>query len=194
MPSSYRINPDAELGFVPLLAAAPAAIGAVGGIAKGIGGLFKKKKKAAPAQPVKQDVSRAGSVSKSKASSSRQSAPAVGAGLMSVPTDVKQDALAALQSYQKTNQASTAKQAALVKKLAAVVAPQVKAMKAQIANQALKSKVTQEHKKLVKNDERWAANDAAHKAIMAKFDQLEAALQGSNQSTKRVFKIYGINA
>lgn len=191
MPSAYKFkNPD-ELGFVPLaLAAAPA----IGGIAKGIGGLFKKKKKAAPAP--KAEAARAGSVSKSKAASSggeNHAAPQV-AGLAAVPSDVKLDALAALKSYQKTNQASAAKQAALVKKLAKVVQPQVAAMKAQVAKQALKQQVTSEHNKLVKNDERWAANEAAHKAIMAKFDQLEAALLGSNATTKRVFKIYGVNA
>jgi hypothetical protein len=198
MPSAYRFkNPsqDDELGFVPLaLAAAPA----IGGIAKGIGGLFKKKKKAAPAPaPKAAGPARAGSVSKSKAASSgtasHAAAPQV-AGLAAVPADVKMDALAALKSYQKTNQASAAKQAALVKKLAKVVQPQVAAMKAQVAQQALKQQVTSEHNKIVKNDERWAANDAAHKAIMAKFDQLEAALLGSNATTKRVFKIYGVNA
>lgn len=192
MPSSCRLkNPDQpELGIVPLIAAAAAP--AVGGIVKGIGGLFKKKKKAGPAPAAKPEASRAGSVSKSASKSA--SAPVVASGLAAVSTDVKQDALAALKSYQKGNQASAAKQAALVKKLAAVVKPQVEAMKAQVNKQALKQQVTSEHNKLVKNDERWAANEAAHKAIMQKFDQLEAALTASNATTKRVFKIYGVNA
>lgn len=193
MPSAYRFkNPHEELGFVPLaLAAAPA----VGGIVKGIGGLFKKKKKAAPAAPPKPEAARAGSVSKSKSAGGpiMSSAPQV-AGLAAVPTDVKLDALAALKSYQKTNQASAAKQAALVKKLAKVVQPQVAAMKAQVAKQALKQQVTSEHNKIVKSDERWARNDEAHKAIMAKFDQLESALKASHGTTQRVFKIYGVNA
>lgn len=196
MPSAYRFkNPD-ELGFLPLLAAAPAAVGAAGSIAKGIGGLFKKKKKGGPAPaPKTSGAARAGSVSR-KASSSKSSGSApvvVSAGLESVPVNVKAEALAALKSYQKENRADTNKQNALVKKLAAVVQPQVKAMKAQVAKQALKQQVTAEHNKLVKNDERWAANERAHKAIMAKFDELEAALKGSNATTKRVFKIYGVN-
>jgi hypothetical protein len=51
MPCGYRVNPEMqeELGFLPLLAAAPSVIGGAG---KLLGGLFgKKKKKAAPPPP-----------------------------------------------------------------------------------------------------------------------------------------------
>jgi len=183
MPSAYRVkkNPEPELGIVPLIAAAAAP--AVGGIVKGIGGLFKKKHKGGgPAPAAASEHHDSGATEHHEA-----------AGLVGVPTDVKQDALAALKSYQKENHANAAKQAALVKKLAKVVKPQVDAMKAQVAKQALKQQVTSEHNKLVKEDERWAANDAAHKAILSKFDELESALLGSNKNTQRVFKIYGIN-
>jgi fructose-1,6-bisphosphatase len=106
---------------------------------------------------------------------------------------VKVEALAALNSYKKSNESDKQKEAELVKKLAAVVKPAVDKIHADVKQQALKTQVTHEHNKLVQDSARWDANEAAHKLIMQKFDQLEAALTNSNAATKKVFKIYGIN-
>jgi hypothetical protein len=80
-----------------------------------------------------------------------------------------------------------------VKKLAAVVQPAVKKMQADVEQTALKQKVTAEHNRKVKEEERWKSNELAHQQIMAKFDALEKSLIGSGEKTKRIFRIYGIN-
>jgi hypothetical protein len=201
VPSAYRVNPELqeELGFLPLLAAAPSVIGGAGkvagGLVKGIGSLFgKKKKKAAPA-PTAAKASAASSGASSARSSGAGSvaSPQVSASLAGVDKDIKAEALAALQSYQKSNRSDKQRHAELVKKLAGVVKPAIDKIQADVKTQALKTQVTSEHNKLVQDKERWDANDAAHRAIMAKFDQLEAALTGSAERNRRVFRIYGIN-
>jgi flagellar biosynthesis GTPase FlhF len=159
-----------------------------GGIVKGIGSIFgkkKKKKPAAPAAPVA--ASKSESSGKSKGKSSQLSS-----GLTS-KADVKAEALAALKSYQETNKATAQTHQDLVKKLAAVVQPSVAKMQADVAQAALQKKVTSEHNRKVKEEERWKANELAHLQIMSKFDALEKSLLGSHDTTKRVFKIYGVN-
>jgi hypothetical protein len=203
MPSGYRINPEVhdELGFVPLLAAAPAVLGTAGkiggGIIKGIGSIFGKKKKKKPAAPPPPAAAAAssgasagsgGGGTKAKASKTTQLSASLGPS-----KDVKAEALAALKTYQQGNKATEQTHAALVKKLAAVVKPGVAKMQADVEQAALKQKVTAEHNRKVKEEERWKANEQAHAQIMAKFAQLESALKGSNESTKRVFKIYGVH-
>ena len=201
MPSGYRINPEVhdELGFVPLLAAAPAVLGTAGkiggGIIKGIGSIFGGKKKKKPAPPPAPPPAAAAASSgasaggtKAKASKTTQLSASLGPS-----KDVKAEALAALKTYQQGNKATEQTHAALVKKLAAVVKPGVAKMQADVEQAALKQKVTAEHNRKVKEEERWKANEQAHAQIMAKFAQLESALKGSNESTKRVFKIYGVH-
>jgi hypothetical protein len=187
-----------ELGFLPLIAAAPAVLGTAGkmagGIVKGIGSLFggkKKKKKAAPPPPAPV----AAPAKESGASSKRSNKDtALSSGLSAgVSKDVKAEALAALKTYQQTNKADAQNHAELVKKLAAVVQPSVKKMQADVERAALQKKVTSEHNRKVKEEERWKANELAHIQIMAKFDALEKSLLGSHDKTKRVFKIYGVN-
>lgn len=202
MPSGYRVNPQMqeELGFLPLLAAAPSVIGGAGklagGLVKGIGSLFggKKKKKAAPPPAAVAPTS----TSSKPASSAGTAKSRLSGSLSGIPAaktqkDVKVEALAALNSYKKSNESDKQKQAELVQKLAAVVKPAVAKIQEDVKQQALKTQVTHEHNKLVQDSARWEANQAAHDAILKKFDQLEAALVGSNAATKKVFKIYGVN-
>ncbi len=215
MPSAYRIdrlkarprhNPE-ELGIVPLIAAAaPAVLGtatkAVGGIVKGIGGLFKKKKKAPPPAPPTPSPAKAGSpampashkASKVTATvkASKKKKSSGHSALAGVPTDVKADVLASLQQYQNASDSDKKTHAELVTKLAEVVKPAVDKMKSDVAQANLSRQVTSEHNALMKEQERWDANDRNHKAILDKISQLETALLGSNAQTKRVFKIYGI--
>lgn len=200
MPSGYRINPEVheELGFLPLLAAAPSVVGSAGklagGLVKGIGGLFggKKKKKAAPAPtPTAKPAAAAASArsSASKAASASAKTPA----LAGIPTDVKADALAALKTYQQAGKADKQNHAELVQKLSSIVKPAIDKMQADVKQAALQREVTNEHNRLVKEDQRWKDNERSHAQIMAKFDALEKSLLGSNAQTKRIFKIYGVN-
>ncbi len=195
MPSGYRVNPamQEELGFLPLLAAAPSVIGGAG---KLLGGIFGGKKKKKPAPPPPAPVA-ATTSSKSNGAAgtakSRLSGSLSGIPAPKTTKDVKEEALAALNLYKKTNESTKQKDAELVEKLAAVVKPAVAKIQADVQTQALKTQVTQEHNKIMQDRARWEANDAAHAAILKKFDQLESALLGSNAATKKVFKIYGIN-
>jgi hypothetical protein len=168
-----------ELGIIPLVAAAAAP--AIGAIGKSIGSLFKGKKKhhAAPDD---------------KDKDKDKDKDAGGPQLAAVPVDVKADALAALHAYQQGNEADAKKHSDLVKKLAAVVKPTVDKMHADVKHAALKKQVTTEHNKIMKDEQRWADNAAAHVAILQKFDELQSSLTGSNEETKRIFKIFGINA
>lgn len=200
MPSGYRINPkmQEELGFLPLIAAAPAVLGTAGklagGLVKGIGSLFggKKKKKAAPPTPPPAPVA-AKPASSGSTSSKARSSQLAGMPAAAKPADVKKEALAALKTYQQEGKATAQTHQDLVKKLAAVVQPSVAKMQADVAQTALKQKVTAEHNRKVKEEERWKNNELSHQQIMAKFEALEKSLLGSNDKTKRVFRIYGVN-
>jgi hypothetical protein len=202
MPSGYRINPELheELGFLPLLAAAPAVLGTAGkiggGIIKGIGSIFGGKKKKKPAAPPPPPAAAAAkSASSSGGSPTKTRSTQLSAGLAAGPSkDVKAEALAALKTYQQGNKAAEQSHAELVKKLAAVVKPSADKMLAEVKQAALQKKVTNEHNRKVREEERWKANELAHQQIMAKFDALEASLRGSHEATKRVFKIYGVHA
>lgn len=203
MPCAYRINPEMqeELGFLPLIAAAPAVLGTAGkmagGIVKGIGSLFGGKKKKKPAPPPPPAAAKPATTTSRSSSSSHGSAPStqLSAGLSAAASkDVKADALAALKAYQQEGKATAQTHQDLVKKLAAVVQPSVAKMQADVAMSALKTKVTAEHKRKVQEEERWKNNELSHQMIMDKFAALEKSLLGSNDSTKRVFKIYGVNA
>lgn len=200
MPSGYRINPELhdELGFLPLLAAAPSVIGGAGklagGLVKGIGSIFGGKKKKKPAPPPPPPAAAKSGEAKSAPMRSSGQLSGIPIKAAAPAKDVKAEALAALKSYQQSNKATAQTHQDLVKKLSAVVQPAVKKMQADVEQAALKQKVTAEHNRKVKEEERWKANELSHQQIMAKFDALEKSLLGSNNTTKRVFKIYGVNA
>jgi len=176
---------DSELGFIPLaLAAAPA----VGGIVKGIGSLFsKKKKKAAPA-PAKPAAARA--VSKSSNSAAKPTATP----LAGVPVDVKADVLASLLQYRNASDASKQGQEDLVKNLTKLIQPALAKVEASVQTAALSRKVNDQHNKILKSNARWENSQRALTGIEKKLASLEASINGSHAATKRVFKIYGVNA
>jgi hypothetical protein len=176
------------LGFVPLaLAAAPA----VGGIIKGIGSIFggKKKKKAPP--PPKPAAARA--VSKSPGPTAKPAA-APATALAGVPVDVKADVLASLLQYRNASDASKQSQEDLVKNLTKLIQPALAKVEASVQTAALSRKVNDQHNKILKTNARWEGNQRALSNIEKKLAALEASINGSHANTKRVFKIYGVNA
>jgi hypothetical protein len=193
MPCGYRKNP--ELGFVPLaLAAAPMAGKLVGGVGKALGGLFgKKKKKKGPAPAA--SPATAGSPKVGKSSNAKGKARASTVIATSDKKGLtKADLSKALNDYHAQRQASKQSKAELANKLKGTMAPQIAAISKLASEAALRSQVTSEHNKRVKDAANWENTQRGQTAILAKIDQLEKSLNAKNARNKRIFEIFGVHA
>lgn len=179
---------DGELGILPAIpailgAAAPLIGGLLGGGDKGGGGA-----PAAPASPV------------AASAGSGMSLPAIGGvvadQIRAVPPPVRQQVTDAVREIMDKQKAGQMDVTAMMKQIADLMGPKLKAQLESVNKAALQRQATFEHNALKARDERWKANQAAQQAILTRVNEMEkrlgSALVAGNKRKKAVARAFGI--
>lgn len=179
---------DDELGILPLL---PAILGAAGPLIGGLLGGGDKGGGGAPAAPPSPVSQSAGS---------GMSLPAIGGvvadQIRAVPPPVRQQVTDAVREIMDKQKAGQMDVTAMMKQIADLMGPKLKAQLDSVNQAALQRQATYEHESLKRRDERWKQNAKAQKAILARLGQMETTLGTAvvegNKRRKAVARAFGI--
>lgn len=179
---------DDELGILPAIpailgAAAPLIGGLLGGGDKGGGG--------APAAPSNPVASSAGA---------GVNLPAIGGvvadQIRAVPPPVRQQVTDAVREIMDRQKAGQMDVSAMMKQIADLMGPKLKAQLESVNKAALQRQATFEHETLKARDERWKQNQAAQQAILTRMNEMEkrigSAVVEGNKRKKAVARAFGI--
>lgn len=178
---------DGELGILPAIpailgAAAPLIGGLLGGGDKGGGGA------AAPASPV------------AASAGAGVNLPAIGGvvadQIRAVPPPVRQQVTDAVREIMDKQKAGQMDVTAMMKQIADLMGPKLKAQLESVNKAALQRQATFEHNALKTRDERWKQNQKAQQAILTRVNEMEqrlgAAVVEGNKRKKAVARAFGI--
>jgi hypothetical protein len=159
---------DDEMGFLPALAP---ILGAVAPMIGGLLGGGDKGGGAAPAAPQSPVAASAGS---------GMSLPAIGGvvadQIRAVPPPVRQQVTDAVREIMDRQKAGQMDVTAMMKQIADLMGPKLKAQLDSVNQAALQRQATYEHESLKRRDERWKQNQKAQQAILARLNDMETKL------------------
>lgn len=177
---------EGELGILPAI---PAILGAAAPlIGSLLGGGDKNSSPAAPASPV------------AASAGSGMSLPAIGGvvadQIRAVPPPVRQQVTDAVREIMDKQKAGQMDVTAMMKQIADLMGPKLKAQLDSVNQAALQRQATFEHESLKARDERWKQNQAAQQAILTRMNDMEkrlgTAVVAGNARKKAVARAFGI--